>query len=536
MRIRYVKIDGLYSYGSEKNEIRFDKKTVVVGANDSGKSSIFKALNFFLQCLTGYDHDRLDPWRRQGIHEMTVGLSLNDEERRYTAEILSVDNPHDGVYTSHLAPDKVIEWLAPGLERVELTISWRDRLFQISPDARLYLRLVHLGVTVCSNGFNGDAWVIESSKSLQRESGDAWFYNIIADMPEEDPTAEDLGAKLVHGAKIPKFPEAVRLDDEEAATRHRSRIGLVARASGSKTQSGRRYFFTIFGRMLERGFTFVSEQRNFHGSNGLERPAPEGMDQSAMSPLREPNGLERPPLKSDGSNLQSYMFWLQNGRKDEQDALSAIRSMFEEVLEQQNLSFVVSAAERKLDKGTGPQAVYPGNAFVQFVNTLDREQRPLDFMSVGAGVRETLFLLAMCFGMQDGAVLLDEPAANLHPTQIRRLMDKIMSAGDQGARAGQIALITHSPSLASLDMLSSVNEIVRVNRREHSLVAQPSGEDKEWIKENLPTFHHLKSDIFFARRVVLVEGVSDKFFLEAILNRGSGRGDDAVVVDVGGKK
>ena len=156
-------------------------------------------------------------------------------------------------------------------------------------------------------------------------------------------------------------------------------------------------------------------------------------------------------------------------------------------------------------------------------------------MSVGAGVRETLFLLAMCFGMHGGVILLDEPAANLHPTQIRRLMHKIMSAGDQGARAGQIALITHSPSLASLDMLSSVNEIVRVNRREHSLVAQPSGEDKEWIEKNLETFHHLKSDIFFARRVVLVEGVSDKFFLETILNRGSGRGDDAVVVDVGGK-
>ena len=69
--------------------------------------------------------------------------------------------------------------------------------------------------------------------------------------------------------------------------------------------------------------------------------------------------------RGDGSNLQSYMFWLQNGNRDEQDALSTVRDMFEDVLEQQNLSFVVSATERELDKRTGTQTVYPGNAFVQ---------------------------------------------------------------------------------------------------------------------------------------------------------------------------
>ena len=58
VEILYVKIDGLYSYGSEKNRINFGKRTVVVGANDSGKSSIFKALKFFLKCLTERDSTR----------------------------------------------------------------------------------------------------------------------------------------------------------------------------------------------------------------------------------------------------------------------------------------------------------------------------------------------------------------------------------------------------------------------------------------------------------------------------------------------
>ena len=83
-------------------------------------------------------------------------------------------------------------------------------------------------------------------------------------------------------------------------------------------------------------------------------------------------------------------------------------------------------------------------------------------------------------------------------------------------------------------MLSSINEIVRVDRREHSHIVQPAGEDREWIKKNLPAFHLLKSDILFAKKVVLVEGNSDKIFLEAILNHGSGHGDDVAVVSVGG--
>ena len=147
-----------------------------------------------------------------------------------------------------------------------------------------------------------------------------------------------------------------------------------------------------------------------------------------------------------------------------------------------------------------------------------------------------LFLLTMCFGKQDGVVLLDEPAANLHPTQIRRLTREIMSTGDQSAKSGQVALITHSPTLASLELLSRASEIVRVNRREYSLVAQPDGKDKEWLEKNLPTFHYLKSDVFFAGGVVLVEGYSDKFFLEAILDRSPDQSGDIAVVDVGGKE
>ena len=541
VRIRHVKINGMYSYGSEKNRINFGQKTVVVGASDAGKSSIFKAMKFFLECLTEHDFDRPSPpWDRRGTHEVTVGLSLSDEERRYTAEILSVLGAEDRRQPS-LAREAVAEWLAPRLKRAELTIDWRYDLRPAPDHIEYFLRLDDLGTTVYSPRYNNDAWMFESSRfPTTHEPNATLLHDVLSSMLENGSAAEGLGARLGQGAKISNLPDIRRLERMESTGSHRRRLELVDKMSEGRKKHDPYSFFVMFGRMLERGFAFVLERRWF----------------------QESNDLEKLPLMSDGSNLQSYLFWLQNGGKDEQDACSAIRKMFEAVMEQQKLSFVVSVKRKEVSheepQSQGMAAAHrarvkrkevsheepiydaekavPDRAVVQFVRKIGRERGLLDFASIGIGAMETLFLLSMCFVNRDKVILLDEPAANLHPTQIRRLMREIASAGDQDSKSGQVAVITHSPTLASLGLLSRTNEIVRVSRREHSIVAQPSGEDREWIEENLATFHLLKSDVFFARGVVLVEGPSDRFFLEAILDGSLDQSGDIAVVDVGGKK
>ena len=49
--------------------VDFGKKTLIVGPNNSGKSSIFKAFDFFLRNLTEYTDKESGPW----IH-LTVPL------------------------------------------------------------------------------------------------------------------------------------------------------------------------------------------------------------------------------------------------------------------------------------------------------------------------------------------------------------------------------------------------------------------------------------------------------------------------------
>ena len=539
VRIRHVRINGLYSYGSKKNRIDFGQRTVVVGANDTGKSSIFKALKFFLKCLTEHGYSGSNPpWDRQGVHEMTVGLSLNDEEKRYTAEILSVIDADDGHKVS-LGRDAVVEWLAPRLERVELTARWRYDLPRAHDRMEYSLRLEELGAAVCSSWDGQDPHMFESPRfPAERVPNAAPFHDVVSSMLDGGSAAECLGWRLGEGARIPNLPEMRRLEETEPPAHHRSRLELVDRMSGGGPKHNSYSFFVTFGRMLERGFAFVSERRRFQGSNDLERL----------------------PLMNDGSNLQSCLFWLQNGDRDEQDAFSAIRDMFEGVMERQKLSFVVSVKEEKVSRtkrrrGTATARRNPAKtrgvpnastahsmekpvsdrAVVQFVRKIGREQRLLDFASVGIGIMETLFLLAACFVRRDKVILLDEPAANLHSTHIRRLMDRIMSAGDQGVRTGQVAVVTHSPSLASLGMLSGANEVAKVSRRGYSHIAQPSREERKWIGENLPAFHLLRSDVFFAEGVILVEEYSDRIILEAVLDRGSVRGGGIAVVNVEGK-
>ena len=523
VRIRFAEISGLYSYG-EKSRIDFGEKTLIVGPNNAGKSSIFKALKFFIKSLAEFDSMDPKPWDWQDVHEMTVGFELDDAEARYTAETLSV-NDMSNEHSPGLALDTVIAWLTPKVRHITLTIRWNDVPFQPTINQIDYfLYLEDLNATVCSRIYNGDVWVTKHPKPhFQYKPNLTLFPMAIKGMLDGALTKEKFTALLSQeGARISGFPVVTRLMDAEApALADAKRIQFVVKMSGNRTPTNGSYsFFVMFGYMLKQRFAFVSEQRNF----------------------LESNDIEKLPLKDDGSNLQSFLFWLQNGGKDEQTAYFAIQNKFSKVAGSQNISFRASITEREElpDQSVLAPArgkILPDKATVLFAETLGQRPKYTDFTLIGAGIKEILFLLTKCFECRDRIILMDEPATNLHPVQIKRLIGEILAPNEQNGESGQVVIITHSSSMASLEMLSAVNVVARVNRTEYSHIVQPVGEDKKWIVGNLETFHLLKSDILFAKKVVLVEGWSDKIFLESIINHDSGSGtagDDIVVLDVGG--
>ena len=525
VRIRFMEIKGLYSYGSEKNRIDFGEKTLIVGPNNSGKSSIFKALDFFLRSLTEYTDRESKPWHEQDTHEMTVGFALNDPERRYTAEVLLFRNPK-GTQSFTLAQRNVVEWLACQLKNITLTIQWIESPFsRMSYRPQYLLQLNELGITINAQEYNSDAWAAKDSAVPFQSGIDTQnFGNVIEESILQDSLKKEFVSLLgQRGLVVTKVPVMGYLNNETLTPDEKNRIQSLIDMSGNNipAHNDNWPFFVVLGYMLRAKFVFVSEQRRF----------------------LESNDLEKMPLKEDGSNMHSFLFWLKNGDRHGQEAYAAIQNKFKKLHSWNGTPFSVSVTEGQTREPqqnleSAGRQVYPGKAITSFPDASGQKLGFVDFAHVGAGIKETLFLLSSCFDRQDKIILMDEPAANLHPMLIKRLMHEILTLDGQGVESGQIVVITHSPAMASLELLSSVNKIARVDRHEYSEIVQPSKEDEEWISKHLATFHLLKSDILFSKKVILVEGQSDKIFVEAILNlcdEHEGGSTDYITVDVGGK-
>ena len=524
VRIKFIEINGLYSYGGEKNRIDFGDKTLIVGPNNSGKSSIFRALDFFLRSMTEYTDRDSGPWHGQDTHEMTVLFALNESERWYAAEVLLIRTTK-GTQPFTLAQRNTVEWLACRLKNITLTIRWIENQFRRTSYRPQYvLHLDELGITINSDEYNDSVRAAKDSTVPPLPLiEDQSFGNVMEEFPLQDSPKNKLASLLgQRSLAVTKVPVMGHLTREDLTLDEKNRLHSLRDMSENRIPYHDEAcpFFVALGHMLQPQFVFISEQRRFSNSNDLEKT----------------------PLKEDGSNIHSFLFWLKNGNRHEQKAYATIQDKFKKIHGRNGASFSVSVTGEQSPqvqqnlKPTGDQ-VYPDQAVTSFPNTSGQEHGFVDFAYVGAGIKETLFLLSSCFDRQDKVILMDEPAANLHPTLVKRLMREILMPDGQ-VEPGQIVVVTHSPALASLEMLSSANKIVRVDRHKYSEIVQPSQEDEEWILEHLATFHLLKPDILFSHRVILVEGESDQIFLETTLSLRTeyeGSNADYIVANVGGK-
>lgn len=135
-------------------------------------------------------------------------------------------------------------------------------------------------------------------------------------------------------------------------------------------------------------------------------------------------------------------------------------------------------------------------------------------------------------GVYHNLLLIEEPEAHLHP-QLQELIYDFFQRQQREDRNIQIVFTTHSPTLVSKIELDQINLLYEKN---HAVQCMPlatceaasNQSDKKHLKKYLDV---TKSQMFFAKGLIFVEGISEALLLPSISNA-LGRPLDKYAVEV----
>lgn len=141
----------------------------------------------------------------------------------------------------------------------------------------------------------------------------------------------------------------------------------------------------------------------------------------------------------------------------------------------------------------------------------------LDLRRASSGEREILNFLLGVFALkaQGGVVIIDEPELHLHPKWQHLLLSLFEEL--PAVTSTQLVVCTHSPSFITADSVSSVARVYRRGVQGTMVVGLGGGHDLA-ARELLHIVNAQNNErMFFADRVLLVEGLKDRLVLERAL-------------------
>ncbi|MBE5956228.1 MAG: DUF2813 domain-containing protein [Lachnospiraceae bacterium] len=140
----------------------------------------------------------------------------------------------------------------------------------------------------------------------------------------------------------------------------------------------------------------------------------------------------------------------------------------------------------------------------------------------GLGYNNLLFMSAVLGdmaitrgGVYQHLLLIEEPEAHLHP-QLQELVHTFLSDTKQGDANIQIIFTSHSPTLASKVDIDNINLIYENAHKKYCLPfseANLTDANKKYLQKYLDV---TKSQMFFAKGIIFVEGISEAILLPEI--------------------
>jgi len=233
------------------------------------------------------------------------------------------------------------------------------------------------------------------------------------------------------------------------------------------------------------------------------RPVKQIDDEQFKAEIESPS----PFYYGTGENLALFLYKLKNSQERvEREIYQEIKNLFKDFTE---LEFDISYTFNSKEKS-------PASHKLEIWIMDDKTQISIDY--AGSGLLESLNIFSVVVGNRNCIIVLDEPALHLHPSKQRELMRLVNKISEESNN--QFIIITHSPYLIEA---GSLENVVRFNLKENETKIYPlvnilKGKGKEKIKKEFTINSHYKN-ILFAKGVIIVEGESEEIGVPFLLQR-----------------
>ncbi|QEE16840.1 ATP-dependent endonuclease [Promethearchaeum syntrophicum] len=488
MKIKHIKIQGYRSL--DNFSINLSDYTVIVGKNNAGKSNLLSAINSFYhpKLLTINDATRNglgDIIRSEISIKLTFDKLLDSEKQNNQKYVENNQIIVELVAKVRDEEDKIVEKLKPEHHGY---IKKYDYEFSDSIESKI--RELVCSETVPSQDVVRDVPILNIIAQVEAPSGritkERWN-NILTKFIDQVPG-------------IRKIPKIVRDDDHK----YQGFIG-----SNSAENSGRCLFIPAI----------------LNPSENLDETKQNSQIYRLVSSLM--NKSIPQPLEDEFSNFVEKL----NNERDStrQDLIDR----FDEELRVWDTKIDIT-----LDKPSLENAL-PVAFKINFNDGV-----PTDLRHKGTGLQRYIFFKFLKIYnelMQDSEIslilLFEEPEAHLHPHFQREIAEIIEGLKSSLIHHYQIILTTHSPQFIDVTRMENLYRFSRLDN--HCTDSENCFLDLSNINDKLKTayfFNPHVREVFFADKVILVEGISEIQFFEYLKNQGVISFSNCSIIGMGGKQ
>ena len=257
-----------------------------------------------------------------------------------------------------------------------------------------------------------------------------------------------------------------------------------------------------------------------------------------LQPLRDPESGLRPGRHSQVSRLIDCH--TPDDKRGEFETIA--RTANNQIRELDPVKTAKTDIDTQLSSIAGPELaqktelIFSDPTFHRIIAGLQPEIDGLPFALNGLGYNNLVFTAATLGTLRRSkdysfrSIIVEEPEAHLHPhLQVLLLRHLVNASEDVGGNPVQVLVSTHSPVLASQAPIDSVISVHESGGKVTG-VSLCSIDYDETLKKKLQRFlDATRAELFFARRILMVEGIAEALLLPVLTRIAGGNLKDSSV-------